>query len=171
VSKFIKISCSHYSILSDPLRPLASKPMMFMVAAAVFLLAFHAFLVAPVSSATSYIATCQQIAGAISSASIVSYSSFIDLLDGSSYWHDNSHFMISSAQPSACSVQPGTAADVGTIVRFFLKPSFQVLTYMIFFVSASNPQFYSHSICSQYTMGVLNNVVSLCINIGRRRGS
>ncbi|KAL0954252.1 hypothetical protein HGRIS_005380 [Hohenbuehelia grisea] len=53
---------------------------------------------------------CVQIAGAISSASDVYY------LGHPNYSSDNNHWASSSSQVSKCSVQPGTAADVGIIL-------------------------------------------------------
>lgn len=84
---------------------------------ALFLLVLSGSLVT-VSAATSYINTCQRIAGAISLASDVYYP------DSQEYSRDIEHFMSSSTQDAACSVEPGTAADVGTIVRFSLLFSY-----------------------------------------------
>ncbi|KZV75358.1 FAD-binding domain-containing protein [Peniophora sp. CONT] len=54
---------------------------------------------------------CAQIAGAISSASGVYYPLSIE------YTNDNKHWMGSSSQTAACSVEPGTAEDVGKILQ------------------------------------------------------
>ncbi|TFY60516.1 hypothetical protein EVJ58_g5106 [Rhodofomes roseus] len=74
------------------------------------------------------LATCQQIANAISSASEVFYSRMptsllaLDPPDGTvyaadpSYLADIAHYSISSTEEAVCSVEPGTAEDVGTIL-------------------------------------------------------
>ncbi|VDB99545.1 unnamed protein product [Peniophora sp. CBMAI 1063] len=54
---------------------------------------------------------CKQIAGAISDVSDVYYPLSIQ------YAQDNKHWMGSSSQTSACSVEPGTAEDVGKILE------------------------------------------------------
>ncbi|EIM87246.1 FAD-binding domain-containing protein [Stereum hirsutum FP-91666 SS1] len=54
---------------------------------------------------------CASIASSISSASEVFYPLSIQ------YTADNAHWASSSAQSSTCSVEPGTAEDVGTIVK------------------------------------------------------
>jgi hypothetical protein len=72
-------------------------------------------------SAASYNTTCQKIASAISPASDVYY-------PGSpQYLADVSHYMTSSAQNASCSVEPGTAADVGVIVRYISICSMEVI--------------------------------------------
>lgn len=81
-----------------------------MMAATTLILVLSHFLV-PVS-ATLYNTTCHQIAGAISPASDVYYPS------SQQYSADISHFVTSSTQSASCSVEPGTAADVGVIVRY-----------------------------------------------------
>lgn len=95
---------------------------------------------AAVVSASSYLATCTQIANAISSQSqvfypgecrelgrsveyifnscLVSLSISLDPLSiHDSYADANEHWMSSSSQISACAVEPGTPADVAVIVR------------------------------------------------------
>lgn len=68
---------------------------------------------ASVSAATSYNETCAKIASAISPSSQVYY-------PGSPHYNtDMAHYMVSSTQKAACSVEPGTTADVGVIVRVF----------------------------------------------------
>ena len=84
---------------------------------ALFFLALGGSLIS-VSAATSYVDTCQRIAGAISLASNVYYPG------SQEYSTDISHFMSSSTQNAICSVEPGTAADVGTIVGFSLMFSY-----------------------------------------------
>ncbi|KAN0133066.1 FAD-binding domain containing protein [Lactarius tabidus] len=59
----------------------------------------------------SYQTTCLSIAAAISSSSQVFYP------NSTQYIADNEHAIISSTQESACSVEPGSAADVGAILR------------------------------------------------------
>ncbi|KAK0224251.1 hypothetical protein IW262DRAFT_882938 [Armillaria fumosa] len=53
---------------------------------------------------------CQSIADAVSSATDVYYPG------SSSYVADNEHYATSSSQNSSCSVEPGSAEDVGTIL-------------------------------------------------------
>ncbi|KAI0265073.1 FAD-binding domain-containing protein [Gloeopeniophorella convolvens] len=62
-------------------------------------------------SSSPYLSTCQRIAKSISSASAVFYS------NSTQYIADNDHSFVSSSAPSACSVEPGTAQDVSTIIR------------------------------------------------------
>ena len=84
------------------------------------------------STHASLQAICEQIANAISSASQVYYSgelpvcimspsislySTYGIRTGSlNYLQDNSHWANSSSAISACSVEPGTVHDIGTIV-------------------------------------------------------
>ena len=56
--------------------------------------------------------TCVAIKNAVSSASAVFYYGTLG------YVADNKHYMASSSQDSLCSVEPGTAQDVATIVCF-----------------------------------------------------
>ncbi|KAI0061079.1 FAD-binding domain-containing protein [Artomyces pyxidatus] len=60
---------------------------------------------------SDYLSTCQAIANAISSASEVYYPLSIQ------YTADNAHWAASSSAASACSVEPGTPADVGKIIK------------------------------------------------------
>ncbi|KAI0260042.1 FAD-binding domain-containing protein [Gloeopeniophorella convolvens] len=59
---------------------------------------------------SSYLSTCQHIANSISNASAVFYP------NSTQYVADNEHSFVSSSAPSACSVEPGTAQDVSTII-------------------------------------------------------
>jgi len=72
------------------------------------LLAFQAI---GVSCSLQLLATCNQIAAAISSASSVHLPG--DLL----YVKDISHWASSSSETSACSVEPGSVEDVSTIIQ------------------------------------------------------
>ncbi|KAJ7744871.1 FAD-binding domain-containing protein [Mycena metata] len=54
---------------------------------------------------------CTSIQGAVSSASAVFYPG------SANYIADNAHWLSSSSQPSVCSVEPGTAADVSIILQ------------------------------------------------------
>ncbi|KAF8999251.1 FAD-binding domain-containing protein [Hymenopellis radicata] len=54
---------------------------------------------------------CRTIEGAISRSSSVYYPG------SANYTRDISHWSAASSQPSLCSVEPGTAKDVGTILR------------------------------------------------------
>ncbi|KAH8982959.1 FAD-binding domain-containing protein [Lactarius akahatsu] len=58
-----------------------------------------------------YQSTCRRIANAISNSSQVFYPNSIQ------YDADIEHAIVSSSQVSACSVEPGSAADVGVILR------------------------------------------------------
>jgi FAD/FMN-containing dehydrogenase len=71
----------------------------------------HASILATPRSNPSYQSTCLGIASAISSSSQVFYP------NSTQYIADNEHAIISSTQDSACSVEPGSAADVGAILR------------------------------------------------------
>ena len=77
---------------------------------------------------TDVVEVCEQIEKAISSESNLYWpgktilNSFRELYlhfrsDDPNYLEDISHYASSSTQFSACSVRPGTAADVGEIVR------------------------------------------------------
>ena len=77
---------------------------------------------------TDVVEVCEQIEKAISSESNLYWpgktilNSFRELYlnfrsDDPNYLEDISHYSSSSTQFSACSVRPGTAADVGEIVR------------------------------------------------------
>ncbi|TFK52879.1 FAD-binding domain-containing protein [Heliocybe sulcata] len=70
---------------------------------------FAAFLHASMSLAAN--TTCSQIQNAISSASAVYSPGAIQ------YYEDIEHWASSSTQTSACSVEPGTAEDVGVILQ------------------------------------------------------
>ncbi|SJL13201.1 related to 6-hydroxy-D-nicotine oxidase [Armillaria ostoyae] len=59
--------------------------------------------------------TCQSIADAVSSATDVYYPG------SSSYVADNEHYATSSSQASNCSVEPGSAEDVGIILNILGK--------------------------------------------------
>ncbi|KAJ7183741.1 FAD-binding domain-containing protein [Mycena filopes] len=72
-----------------------------------------AFALASFLSSTLALEVCTQIQQAVSSASAVYYPT--DVLGN--YAEDNAHWASSSSQPSACSVEPGTAGDVSTIIR------------------------------------------------------
>ncbi|KAI0773004.1 FAD-binding domain-containing protein [Trametes elegans] len=67
-------------------------------------------------------AVCDEISKAISSASSVHWpgSSWLSGSD-QQYAKDIEHWATSSAQDAACSVEPGTAEDVGTILRILWK--------------------------------------------------
>ncbi|KAI9449853.1 FAD-binding domain-containing protein [Lactarius psammicola] len=72
------------------------------------------FLQASVLTSTpsvQYQTTCRKIASAISNSSQVFYP------NSTQYIADNKHAVISSTQASACSVEPGSAADVSVILR------------------------------------------------------
>ncbi|KAK7448815.1 hypothetical protein VKT23_013545 [Stygiomarasmius scandens] len=81
----------------------------FAVATSLFL---SSALARPSTRATpSYVDVCHQIEGAISTASGVFY-------PGSSLYNKGvDHYMTSSEQDSACVVEPGTAEDVGAILK------------------------------------------------------
>ncbi|TFY74250.1 hypothetical protein EWM64_g9763 [Hericium alpestre] len=65
----------------------------------------------PASGGNSTLSACQSIAKTISSASAVYY-------PGSpNYTEDNAHWANSSSAASTCSVEPGTAEDVGAIIK------------------------------------------------------
>ncbi|KAI0708532.1 FAD dependent oxidoreductase [Earliella scabrosa] len=68
----------------------------------------------PLQIRGEYTDVCKQIENAISSASAVHFPDF--LLNGK-YDKDIYHWALSSTQLSACSVEPGTAEDVGTILQ------------------------------------------------------
>jgi hypothetical protein len=55
---------------------------------------------------------CQQIADSLSNVSAVYYPGSLQ------YTTDMNHWAASSSDTSACSVRPGSAADVGAIVRY-----------------------------------------------------
>ncbi|PCH35416.1 FAD dependent oxidoreductase [Wolfiporia cocos MD-104 SS10] len=78
------------------------------IATALLALFKPAFVVAQL---TNYTSTCISIASAISSASNVYYPYDVN------YLSDISHYASSSAQNSTCSVEPGTAEDVATILQ------------------------------------------------------
>ncbi|KAK0184492.1 FAD dependent oxidoreductase [Armillaria mellea] len=59
--------------------------------------------------------TCQSIADAVSSATDVYYPG------SSSYVADNEHYATSSSQASKCSVEPGSAEDLGVILAILSK--------------------------------------------------
>ncbi|KZT11181.1 FAD-binding domain-containing protein [Laetiporus sulphureus 93-53] len=61
--------------------------------------------------ASDTVSVCEEIASAISSASAVYYPLQLE------YIADNFHWASSSSQNSTCSVEPGTAEDVGTILQ------------------------------------------------------
>jgi FAD/FMN-containing dehydrogenase len=48
--------------------------------------------------------------------------------DSSQYIADNEHAWISSSAASACSVEPGSAADIGAIVRRLISQPLSWLT-------------------------------------------
>jgi len=64
-------------------------------------------------SAKSLNDTCSQIRRAMSTSSQVFFPSDVT----GHYTSDNAHTVSSSSQPSACSVEPGTAEDVGIVLR------------------------------------------------------
>ncbi|KAG1744285.1 FAD dependent oxidoreductase [Suillus lakei] len=64
---------------------------------------------------STYSATCNEIAAAISSASKVHYSG------SSEYTKDNDHWASSASQTSACSFEPANAQDVGTALQILAK--------------------------------------------------
>ncbi|KAI0057266.1 FAD-binding domain-containing protein [Artomyces pyxidatus] len=63
------------------------------------------------SEPSAYLAVCQTIAAAISDASTVYYPASLQ------YTADIEHWSTASVTDSACSVEPGTAADVGAILQ------------------------------------------------------
>ncbi|KAJ7027402.1 FAD-binding domain-containing protein [Mycena alexandri] len=75
--------------------------------------AYRAIALASIFSSTLALDACTQIQQAVSSASTVYYP--IDLLGH--YEQDITHWASSSTQSSACSVEPGTAADVSIIIQ------------------------------------------------------
>ncbi|OSD00999.1 FAD-binding domain-containing protein [Trametes coccinea BRFM310] len=70
----------------------------------------------PVEARGAYASVCQEIREAISSASAVHFPG----LDAA-YVKDISHWATSSTAQAACSVEPGTAEDVGTILQILGK--------------------------------------------------
>ncbi|KAF9518739.1 hypothetical protein BS47DRAFT_1358611 [Hydnum rufescens UP504] len=62
-------------------------------------------------SSQSYNATCKHIARSISYASDVYYPGSLNFINGTQHW------VPSSSQVSACSVEPGTVQDVSAIIR------------------------------------------------------
>ncbi|KAJ7621508.1 FAD-binding domain-containing protein [Mycena polygramma] len=64
-----------------------------------------------ITSQTSPLDTCGLIANVVSDNSAVFFP------DDSEYVDDNAHFAVSAAKNSTCSVEPGTAADIGSIVK------------------------------------------------------
>ncbi|KAJ7729590.1 FAD-binding domain-containing protein [Mycena metata] len=70
-----------------------------------------AFTLASVFPGTLALKVCTQIQQAISSASAVYYPG------SANYTADVAHWVTSSIDPSACTVEPGTAADVSTIIK------------------------------------------------------
>ncbi|SRR6266403_2445405 len=93
---------------------------------------------------SDFLCTCNDIAEAISSASqvyfpCVSFSHFLFFIlmgcqASSEYQLDISHFAPSSSETSVCSVEPGSAEDVGKIVRY-LDLTLQHLPTCIFLVT------------------------------------
>jgi hypothetical protein len=84
---------------------------------------------------TQYLSICTKITASIPTASQVFYPSVYSLSsfdrcqsdmreDSSQYIADNEHAWISSSAVSACSVEPGSAADVGAIV-------WRLLSYLV----------------------------------------
>ncbi|KAN0133064.1 FAD-binding domain containing protein [Lactarius tabidus] len=71
----------------------------------------HASILTVLPSNQSYQSTCLSIASAISNSSQVFYP------NSTQYIADIEHAIISSTQESACSVEPGSAADVGAILH------------------------------------------------------
>ncbi|EJD01924.1 FAD-binding domain-containing protein [Fomitiporia mediterranea MF3/22] len=67
------------------------------------------------SRAPSFNSVCDDIAGAVSNASDVSYPPELSYTSGISHWAS------SSSQFSACSVEPGSAEDVGKILQIVAK--------------------------------------------------
>lgn len=115
------------------LEPANKRQMMLVRRATTLLLALLALTLTLGVSATS-LDTCLKIGLAISNASEVFYprecaraprlrlcaltaARFATV--SLTYASDNYHWMTSSSQSSACTVEPGTAADVGKIVRAF----------------------------------------------------
>ncbi|KAL7284764.1 hypothetical protein ACG7TL_002071 [Trametes sanguinea] len=76
----------------------------------------HAAEHKPVEARGAYASVCQEIREAISSASAVHFPG----LDAA-YVKDISHWATSSTAQAACSVEPGTAEDVGTILQILGK--------------------------------------------------
>ncbi|KAF8263463.1 FAD-binding domain-containing protein [Lactarius quietus] len=71
----------------------------------------HASVLASTQNGTqNYQETCSSIASAISNSSQVFYPNSTQYVD------DNAHAIVSSTQESACSVEPGSASDVGAIL-------------------------------------------------------
>jgi len=66
-------------------------------------------------SPSNYTAVCEKIAGSISSASEVFYPG------SNSYKADILHFSSNAAEPSACSVEPGSVADVSFIMKLISR--------------------------------------------------
>ncbi|KZT71939.1 FAD-binding domain-containing protein [Daedalea quercina L-15889] len=93
--------------------------------------------------------TCQQIASAISDASAVFYN------PDPSYLADIAHYATSSTDESVCSVEPGTAEDVGTILS--ILDSSQTPFGVKGGGHASNPNF-SSSTGVQISMYRLNRI-------------
>ncbi|OAX38750.1 FAD-binding domain-containing protein [Rhizopogon vinicolor AM-OR11-026] len=66
-------------------------------------------------ASNNYLATCQEIASNVSSASKVYYPGSYQ------YTKDNEHWAISSSQTSTCSFEPATAADVAVALQILGK--------------------------------------------------
>ncbi|KAI0044154.1 FAD-binding domain-containing protein [Auriscalpium vulgare] len=73
-------------------------------------------------SPADYLSTCQVIATAVSNASDVYYPGLLSL----NYAADNAHWAASSSDVSACSVEPGSPADVGLQIVGSTKTPFAV---------------------------------------------
>ena len=124
------------------------------------LMLFSAFLHNALFSVLMYNDTCQQITSAISSASWV-YSPgkssktrllspcYLTLSDESGYLIDISHWMVLSTQQVACSVEPGTAGDVGVIVCLVMVVS-RSMQFTNTILLAPNSWLYQYSICGRY---------------------
>ncbi len=93
-------------------------------------MALHSFLfvLSLAALAWSFPEVCETIADAISDSSDVYYPDLLGTIIGiNHYEQDIHHWASSSSQWSLCSVQPGSAEDVGIIVSFpFLGTSFFV---------------------------------------------
>ncbi|KAJ7727580.1 FAD dependent oxidoreductase [Mycena metata] len=76
---------------------------------------YAALAVASVFSSALGLEVCTQIQNAVSSASTVSFPG------AGNYTADIAHWVASSTQDAACSVEPGTAADVSTIIQLIGK--------------------------------------------------
>jgi hypothetical protein len=79
------------------------------------------------------------------------------------YSTDIEHWMTSSAQTAACSVEPGTSRDVGIIVCFFITFC-EYFWFIEVIPLAPNPWFYAHPICGQCISFVHEGMKATCIH-------